>query len=372
MQISAMNTIPKERNQPNIIRMRTASTFLVAACDHQLLKKSCMKCIMFISCLLLAFQFSHAQWQGTGSIYYNNGNVGIGTSAPAEKLDVQGTIKTANLLTGNISHNLNDNFNYDGRSFGHYALGWGLDSWNASPTAWLSGYAGIKMFTHGTPRVAINILGNVGIGTTAPAEKLDVQGTVKAVNLTTGNLSYNLNDNFNYDGRSFGHYALSWGADSWDVGGPSAWLSAYGGIKMFTRGTPRMCIDASGKVGIGTTTPKASLAVNGDILAKKVTVSLQNLPDYVFHASYRLRPLHEVEQYIQQYHHLPEVPSAEEVKKNGLDVGDNQATLLKKIEELTLYVIQLKKENNQLKIEMEEKFKKLEQANNVLKDKIKQ
>jgi hypothetical protein len=67
-----------------------------------------------------------------------------------------------------------------------------------------------------------------------------------------------------------------------------------------------------------------------------------NWLDYLFHTNCRLRPLREVEQCIQQHHHLPEVASAEEVKKNGLDVGDNQAVLLKNIEELTLYIIKHK------------------------------
>ena len=73
--------------------------------------------------------------------------------------------------------------------------------------------------------------------------------------------------------------------------------------------------------------------------------------------NYRLRSLKEVEQYIQNEKHLPDVPSAAEVKKEGLDLGDNQAILLKKIEELTLYVIQQQKqlEAQQQKIEMLEK-----------------
>lgn len=97
-------------------------------------------------------------------------------------------------------------------------------------------------------------------------------------------------------------------------------------------------------VGIGTTNPQAKLAVNGIILATKVKVALTGCwSDYVFNIGYPLRPLSEVEQFINQNHHLPEVPSVQEVEKNGLDVGDNQATLLKKIEELTLYVIEQNK-----------------------------
>jgi hypothetical protein len=81
------------------------------------------------------------------------------------------------------------------------------------------------------------------------------------------------------------------------------------------------------------------LWVNGDMLSKKVKVTQTGWPDYVFEKAYHLPSLAEVEKYIQQHKHLPDVPSAAEIEKNGLDLGDNQAVLLKKIEELTLYAI---------------------------------
>lgn len=97
-------------------------------------------------------------------------------------------------------------------------------------------------------------------------------------------------------------------------------------------------------VGIGTTTPQERLSVNGTVCATKVRVAQTGCwADYVFNTGYRLRPLSEVEQFINENHHLPEVPSAAQVEKTGLDIGDNQATLLKKIEELTLYVIEQNK-----------------------------
>jgi len=84
---------------------------------------------------------------------------------------------------------------------------------------------------------------------------------------------------------------------------------------------------------------RSSLAVNGPINAKRVIVSPDEWADYVFDSSYKLPSLTGVETYIRKEHHLPGIPSAAEVKKDGIDVGAGQAALLKKIEELTLYNI---------------------------------
>lgn len=117
---------------------------------------------------------------------------------------------------------------------------------------------------------------------------------------------------------------------------------------------------ASGNVGIGTFTPKAKLAVYGDILATKVKVTQTGWPDYVFGKDYHLPGIAELEQYILTHQHLPEIPSAKEVADNGLDLGDINKKLLQKIEELSLYIIQLDKKNKSL----EERLEKVEQSAN--------
>ncbi len=96
------------------------------------------------------------------------------------------------------------------------------------------------------------------------------------------------------------------------------------------------------------------LNVNGELTAKKVTVTLDGFPDHVFEKDYQLKSLEELEQYINENKHLPGVPSEKEVEKKGLSLGDMQATLLEKIEELTLYLFELKKENKALKEEIKE------------------
>ncbi len=105
----------------------------------------------------------------------------------------------------------------------------------------------------------------------------------------------------------------------------------------------------SGQLGIGTTNLGAyRLSVNGNIRSKEVVVET-GWADYVFNKKYPLRSLEEVEQYIQQYNHLPNIPSAKEIEQNGLPLGDVQKRMMEKIEELTLYVIELKKEIEILK-----------------------
>lgn len=121
-----------------------------------------------------------------------------------------------------------------------------------------------------------------------------------------------------------------------------------------------MRIDASGHVSIGTSNAQNyMLAVNGSAIFTKVVVKQYgSWPDYVFHPAYQLLPLDSLNKYVQTNHHLPDVPSADSVAKNGVDLGDNQAQLLKKIEELTLYIID---QNKTIK-DMQAKVEKLEKA----------
>ncbi|MBB6005500.1 hypothetical protein [Arcicella rosea] len=117
----------------------------------------------------------------------------------------------------------------------------------------------------------------------------------------------------------------------------------------------------NGNVSIGSPTIQSAykLAVTGDMIAERVVVKLRTTwPDYVFNNSYQLPTLNDVEKYIKQNHHLPNIPSADEVEKNGVDVGKINAKLMEKVEELTLYLIEQNK-----KIEaLEKKNIELEKA----------
>ena len=103
-----------------------------------------------------------------------------------------------------------------------------------------------------------------------------------------------------------------------------------------------------GKVGIGTTNPGShKLAVEGVIGAREVVVTTDAWADFVFEPDYNLMPLQELDSYIKENRHLPEIPTTEEVEENGISVGEMNTKLLQKIEELTLYVIELQKKNEE-------------------------
>ncbi|WP_316833751.1 hypothetical protein [Pedobacter nutrimenti] len=109
--------------------------------------------------------------------------------------------------------------------------------------------------------------------------------------------------------------------------------------------------DANGNVSIGTTDPKGyKLAVAGNMIAESMKVKLQGTwPDYVFKKDYELPTLEQTEKHIKEKGHLPGIPSEAEVKAEGIEVGDMNAKLLRKIEELTLYLIEQQKQIQELK-----------------------
>jgi hypothetical protein len=191
--------------------------------------------------------------------------------------------------------------------------------------------------------------GNVGIGTSSPASLLDVAKNMTEPLVAVRNLG-------GTGGASFRMYDQLSGAD-WKFkvissGGFKIRDNAYSldVVQIEPNSAANVIyINAAGNVGFGTTNPTEKLAVNGNIKCKQVEVSLTGWSDFVFQKDYSLMSLADLDAYINQHKHLPGVPSAEEVLTNGNNLGEMDAILLQKIEELTLYVIELKKENEDLK-----------------------
>ena len=109
-----------------------------------------------------------------------------------------------------------------------------------------------------------------------------------------------------------------------------------------TNGADQVFVDANGRMGIGNLpTSPHRLAVRGSIICEELKVELvADWPDYVFAKDYDLMPLQELKSFIDTHHHLPNIPKASDIQKDGFEVGEMNRKLLEKVEELTLYIIQ--------------------------------
>ncbi|MEZ2444933.1 hypothetical protein AB6805_24570 [Chitinophaga sp. RCC_12] len=187
--------------------------------------------------------------------------------------------------------------------------------------------------------------GNVGIGTPIPTAKLEIAGAApwtasswgKAIKLRTAQ-----------------SIELEAGIRKFGIGATSDSLLYFFSTDTDTTALPvryNLVMTNSGNIGIGTLTPNNyKLAVEGTLGARRIKVTQQaNWADFVFHPEYKLPSLHEVETFITKNGHLPEIPTAADVKENGVDVGEMNKLLLQKVEELTLYLIQQQKEIDELK-----------------------
>lgn len=192
--------------------------------------------------------------------------------------------------------------------------------------------------------------GKVGLGTNEPSSILDITGNNSDINIDTLRLATYPNRHWLFTNGKYDVNPNSQnGSYSLQIAQPIyTGCEACKGDLRFKPG--RNTIFAQGNVGIGTSLiPSNKLEVNGTIKAKQVIVTSSGWADYVFSPDYKLKDLSEVEKFIEANKHLPNIPSQAEVDKNGIALGDMQKLQMEKIEELTLYVIQLQKEINELK-----------------------
>lgn len=347
--------------------------------------------IQFLLLLFICF------WQpvvfSQSAITELNGNVGINNTSPQYNLDVDGNInfngfKMGNPRALNIGYSggnyggIGYNINYTG-STGDFRRAFVdatsyLEFWNGG-FRFLGkppGTDGMTSSLNLNEYLLINNSGNVSIGTSSIAEKLNVNGDISLI--TQGR---------NYKVGSYAHFGetiagaatvlannakvnasdaerVDYATASTDGNNAIVMSYLYGtmfhvkpggvqktaGNQWFSVGTGTdevMRLTPGQNVLIGTTTDDGSarLKVKGTIKAQKIVVTQTGWSDYVFHPNYKLRSLNQVEAFIKKNNRLPDMPSEKEVEAKGISVGDTQALLLRKIEELTLYVIALRKEN---------------------------
>ena len=202
--------------------------------------------------------------------------------------------------------------------------------------------------------------GRVGIGTDQPAQMLHVVNGNILISRTS-NMSNRAPDSYNgslFFGADIdantpcGRWGIEYISDPNNPGygeGLNFWQPS--GANQGTTNY-RLFLADNGKIGIGTQFPQAELSVNGTILAKEVRVNTSSTywPDYVFENEYKMMTLSELEKYVNEYKHLPGIPSASEVEESGsVDLGEMNTLLLQKVEELTKYIIDLQKQIDELK-----------------------
>ena len=295
-----------------------------------------------------------------------NGNVGIGITSPAEKLHINGSIRgnaTGGALRIKSTHGYLD-VGAQNTSWAHIYTDRPKIIFNKDLYTTTNSFSSYNddliLKTKGTERLRINDEnGKIGIGTTAPNANLEVKsnGTMGGKWNPTSSF-FTLNDGSNSllmdPNEIYANTTLHIGTTSGDILKVRS-IPSSGGV------VDHVVVKENGNVGIGTINPDSKFAVKGKIHAEEIKIDLSvPAPDYVFLENYDLKTIEEVDTYIKQKGHLPNIPSAKVMEKNGVELGLMNMKLLEKIEELTLYTIdqnkQIKSTNKQLqKLEIENK-----------------
>jgi len=291
------------------------------------------------------------------SLQLNGGRVGIGTTNPLLKLDIETNstndgIRTKQTGTTAASFNLES---VTGRRWALFSTGSGNSEGAGNFGLYDYSGGGYRMFVNGST-------GFTGFGTITPRQMLNVNNG--ALLLSGGvpgfggpQLLFSDNATVTPNGRWAIEYNAIGGLNFWTPWNPSGPVGSAGNYSLFLRDDGKIGMGATNDPGDGNFCASAfngnyRLYVNGGILTTKVKVAnycSASWADYVFAADYVLPPLADVETYIKENSHLPNIPSAMDIEKEGLDIADMQSKQMAKIEELTLYMIGMKKEIDELK-----------------------
>jgi hypothetical protein len=254
------------------------------------------------------------------------GNVGIGTTTPTGKFEISSSNGSAKFKIGDAA----------GNSINHL-------SWNTGAAINVPDQGGANPLIY-FRRTDYNNLNNfTDVFQVKSDGSIEAFGQVRGSDMVskgTNSWIFHTPD----DGRKNMFIAPGLGASD----GSAGW-DWYKGVILNNDGSMGVGL-SSGVQPVG-----YKLAVGGDVIAERVVVKLQaNWPDYVFKTGYSLRPLSEVEAFVKTNNHLPDVPSEAEIKEKGIDMEQMNATLLKKVEELTLYLIEQQKEVKTLREEVKQ------------------
>jgi len=256
------------------------------------------------------------------SISTSGGNVGVGINPSNSRFHIYASSQRLLKLENNLDFDAGVEFK---TNLANFKIGAGIGS-NSNSFV-------IYDLAASSARLSINSSGNIGIGTSNPISKLEVNGDISLSRVH----KIKFLENVNGGDRAYIRSTSGEGGDF------NSLVFAIGG------GNEAMIIKANdGKVGIGTLNPDSKLTVAGNIHAQEVKVSIDAGADFVLNESYQLRTLEETEQFITRNNHLPEIPSEKEMVENGLHIGEMNIKLLQKIEELTLYMIDVNKRVSQL------------------------
>lgn len=264
-----------------------------------------------------------------------NGRVAINTIITPAQFNVQGTDETVNISGTNP---------YIQMTNGANNVGYVRANTTNLEIATNSGNAGnLVLRTNGADRMIVGSNGRVAINTIITPAQLNVYGTDETINIDGSNPYMQLNSggvNIGYLRAKDANLVLATNS------------SNSGKIQLMTKNKSRLVVAADGRIAIGENAKFASgylLSIQGKVIAEEMLVQLNgSWPDYVFEKEYKLMKLPELKNYIEQNNHLPDVPAARDMQ-SGIAVGNMNKILMQKVEELTLYILQLHEEIEKLK-----------------------